>query len=97
MILICISLMPNQVEHFFICLVALFFSVKCPIKSFASFSFGLPAFFLLVCRYSFFFFFFLIFIWLHQVLFASLGTFALPCIMQDLKVQHVGSSFLTRD
>ena len=56
MILICISLMPNQVEDFFICLLALFFSVKCPIMSFAYFSFGLPEFFLLVCRYSFFFF-----------------------------------------
>ena len=94
MILICISLMPNQVEDFFICLLALFFSVKCPIMSFAYFSFGLPEFFLLVCRYSFFF---LIFIWLHQVLFASLGTFDLPCIMQDLQLQPVGSSFLTRD
>ena len=50
MVLICISLMPNKVEHFFMCLLILFFSVKCPIKSFVYFSLGLPAFFLLVCR-----------------------------------------------
>ena len=60
--------MPNKVERFFICLLALFFSVKCPVKSFAYFSFGLPAFFLLVCRYSSFFLK-KIFIWLHLVLF----------------------------
>ena len=53
MVLICISMMPNKVEHLFMCLLALSFSVKFRIKSIVPFSIGLPAFFLLVCRYSY--------------------------------------------